>query len=178
MKRICTVCKVLKPITDFNKSSKGKDGYNAQCSKCKYAKTGRKNFLENKEKCYANAAKWNKANREIVNKRTRERYAFDKSSIVERDRRHAEKKKAQHLLQTYVQRGKILKPSICSICNCESKRIEGHHADYSKPLEVIWVCSSCHHNIHKSLKERVQPERPNSQDIKNDVCDGLNTMET
>lgn len=160
----CRICKKIKHLEEFSRSKTGKYGYDAQCKKCRYARTGRAYFLKNKEKCYENAAKWNKKNRGVVNKRTRERYAIDKTHIIERDRRHAEKKKAQHLVQTYVNRGKIIKPKICSICNCESKRIEGHHADYSKPLEIIWVCNPCHHNIHKSLKERVQPERPNSLD--------------
>jgi hypothetical protein len=164
MERECTICKLIKPLEEFGKSPKGKYGHDAQCKKCRYAKTGRAHFLRNKEKCYENAAKWHAKNRDHINEKSRERYAIDKSPIIERDRRHAEKIKAQHLVQTYVRRGKILKPKICSICNCESKKIEGHHADYSKPLEVIWVCSRCHHNIHKSLKERVQPERPNSRD--------------
>ena len=163
MEKECKICKTTKPLEEFAKSKTGKYGHDAQCKKCRYARTGRAHFLRNKEKCYENAAKWNKKNRDIVNKRTRERYAIDNTTIVERDRRHAEKVKAQHLVQTHVRRGKIIKPTICSICNRESKRIEGHHADYSKPLEVIWVCNQCHHDIHKNLEERVQPERPNSQ---------------
>lgn len=161
----CKICKTIKSLSEFGKSKTGKYGHDAQCKKCRYIKTGRDYFLRNKEKCYENAKKWHANNREHINAKTRERYAEDNSVIIERDRRHAEKKKAQHLVQTHVRRGKITKPTICSICNCESKRIEGHHADYSKPLEVIWVCNQCHHNIHKSLKERVQPERPNSLDV-------------
>ena len=162
MEKECKICKAMKPLEEFGKSKTGKYGHDAQCKKCRYAKTGRAYFLHNKEKCYENAAKWHKNNRDQINKKNRERYSIDRTTIIERDRRHAEKVRAQHLVQTYVRRGKIIKPPICSICNCESKRIEGHHADYSKPMEVIWVCNRCHHNIHLSLKERVQPERPNS----------------
>lgn len=164
MERECTICKLIKPLEEFGRSSKGKYGHDAQCKKCKYAKTGRKNYLESKERCHANAKRWNQKNRDLVNEKARLRYAEDKSSTIARDRKHAEKIKAQHLVQTHVRRGKIIKPNICSICNCEAKRIEGHHADYSKPLEVIWVCNQCHHDIHKALEGRVQPERPNSRD--------------
>lgn len=169
MERECTICKLVKPLEEFNKSKKGKYGHDAQCKKCRYTKTGRAHFLRNKEKCYENAAKWNKNNREIINKRARDRYVEDKSPIIERDRRHKDKIKAQHLVQCHVRRGKIIKPEICSICNCEPKRIEAHHADYSKPLEIIWVCSQCHHNIHKNLKDRVQPDRLNPETSIEDV---------
>jgi hypothetical protein len=28
------------------------------------------------------------------------------------------------------------------------KRLEAHHTDYSRPLEVEWLCVSCHRNHH------------------------------
>lgn len=41
--------------------------------------------------------------------------------------------------------GLILKHD-CAIC--KSKDSEMHHPDYSKPLEVIWLCEKCHNNLH------------------------------
>lgn len=44
--------------------------------------------------------------------------------------------------------GKIKKPSFCEKCKTAHNRIEGHHFDYAKPLNVLWVCPPCHHQVH------------------------------
>lgn len=66
--------------------------------------------------------------------------------------KHRERQRAREKLGGQVRSGKIPRPVICSMCE-KKKRISGHHPDYSKPLEVIWVCVSCHADIHKKLKE-------------------------
>lgn len=47
--------------------------------------------------------------------------------------------------------GKISKPSKCEKCSKE-KRINAHHEDYTKPLEVMWLCYSCHSRLHIERK--------------------------
>lgn len=37
--------------------------------------------------------------------------------------------------------------SKCEVCESKS-HLEKHHPDYSKPLEITTVCSSCHKMIH------------------------------
>jgi hypothetical protein len=39
--------------------------------------------------------------------------------------------------------GKLKRASRCAHCGKKSPT-EGHHPDYSKPLEVIWLCRACH----------------------------------
>ena len=45
--------------------------------------------------------------------------------------------------------GKIVRQP-CEVCGCEE--VEGHHEDYSKPLEVRWLCKAHHLEAHEQLR--------------------------
>ena len=59
------------------------------------------------------------------------------------------KRHARILLNQAVQRGEITRPPFCSMCGGEAD-VHGHHHDYRKPLDVIWLCASCHGLAHAS----------------------------
>jgi hypothetical protein len=52
-----------------------------------------------------------------------------------------------------VRSGKIKRPELCSVCQAKG-RLEGHHDDYLKPLQVIWLCVICHRQLHLGKSER------------------------
>jgi hypothetical protein len=58
-----------------------------------------------------------------------------------------EKRNASANLRYAVAMGRVVKPDACEICN-RRRSLQGHHRDYSKPLEVQWLCVSCHRLIH------------------------------
>lgn len=60
-----------------------------------------------------------------------------------------EKISAQRKLRQAVKNGIIKKPLECSICH-KKVYLNAHHDDYTKPLNVRWVCAKCHKNIHTS----------------------------
>jgi hypothetical protein len=45
-----------------------------------------------------------------------------------------------------------------SPCYCGEVQVEGHHKDYSKPLEVIWLCKK-HHSQADKLDKTTIPTR-------------------
>ena len=53
--------------------------------------------------------------------------------------------------------GRIIRPRHCELCNKNGKRLHAHHEDYSKPLEVIWMCILCHTEIHRPSCLRPRP---------------------
>lgn len=60
------------------------------------------------------------------------------------------KVKARKAVENAVARGKLTRPDHCTICLVPG-RPHAHHPDYSRPLDVIWCCLSCHRAIHKAL---------------------------
>jgi hypothetical protein len=59
------------------------------------------------------------------------------------------KAEAHRIFQIAVKDGKIIHQP-CEVCGRQDS--EGHHEDYSKPLEVIWLCSTHHAERHVQIR--------------------------
>lgn len=66
---------------------------------------------------------------------------------------HPEAEKAKNLVHRALYRDELFKPKVCTNCGEKSKLL-AHHPDYSKPLEVEWLCYSCHRLTHLALNSR------------------------
>ena len=92
----------------------------------------------NPDKVKESSTKWKSNNNDKV-------YKYHKEwKINNKDKYLAQKK-----VQNRIHRGVIEKPDYCQMCGRECF-IHGHHADYSKPLDIIWICPKCHYNIHSN----------------------------
>lgn len=67
--------------------------------------------------------------------------------------KHINKKTAKNTANYAEKIGKLVKKP-CVVCN--SPKSEKHHEDYTKPLEVIWLCRTHHFELHR--KKRQQPK--------------------
>jgi len=78
--------------------------------------------------------------------------ATHREKFREAARRHAvnhpRRVKARRALTNAIKQGKIVPPKTCMACN-GTDSLEGHHEDYDKPLEVIWLCKECHLGLHR-----------------------------
>lgn len=70
---------------------------------------------------------------------------------------------ARAVLNKAVKNGQIEKPLVCQTCGIGGVVIEGHHSDYTKPLDVDWVCKGCHTKIHHAIR-LAEAKRPLDHD--------------
>ena|ERR1700689_2792033 len=50
------------------------------------------------------------------------------------------------ITQYFLRNGHIKKSKHCLLCL--NKKIEGHHENYNKPLEIMWLCKKHHYAVH------------------------------
>lgn len=61
---------------------------------------------------------------------------------------------ARQELRRAIERGEIIRPTQCELCGKTPppmkdgrSAIQGHHHDYSLPLDVQWLCYQCHRDV-------------------------------
>lgn len=67
------------------------------------------------------------------------------------DPKEKEKDAVRAYTRKKIKEGIIIKSSTCEKCGSE-KNIHGHHDDYSRPLDIRWLCQSCHFSFHKGAQ--------------------------
>ena len=140
--KICSGCKIEKPLRCFAKNKTRKDGLQHYCKECK-------SVLKRK---YAQTDACKKSNRKY--KQSSKGKAATKRHDLSRRKRHPEKYKARYKVANAIKRGWLI-PQPCEICGSEES-IESHHEDYTKPLEVNWLCTKCHRDIERTKDEKMQ----------------------
>ncbi len=58
------------------------------------------------------------------------------------------KTRARHMVREAVLAGIVVRPRACQDCGRTDERLDAHHPDYSKPLDVMWLCRPCHGKQH------------------------------
>ena len=61
--------------------------------------------------------------------------------------RYPERIRARQRVYYHKRHGNIT-PGTCEECGTKFS-VEAHHPDYSEPMDIIWLCSPCHRELHK-----------------------------
>jgi hypothetical protein len=99
------------------------------------------------------AKKWRLLNKERHVEYTKQWKQDHPDRVTEYNKRHRNviHQRAQHSLQKALKSGKVVRPDTCELCGGICKA-EGHHPDYSKRLDVMWLCRACHVYVHEGRK--------------------------
>lgn len=120
MLKLCRGCNQTKELSEFSRDKWCKDGLSYRCRSCKSKKWSEYKMKER-------LAKIPVVKRGIESSLLRRSYADI----------------ARTLFSAAVSNGSIVRPNACSVCGKACKP-HGHHPDYAKPYEVIWLCPKCH----------------------------------
>lgn len=55
------------------------------------------------------------------------------------------KQRARQKVRTALKSGRLTRQP----CRCGSTKVEAHHAEYSRPLDVVWLCKKHHAQEHR-----------------------------
>ena len=72
---------------------------------------------------------------------------YMRTDMPPRIKQPADLMKVKDAVRYAIKVGKLVKTP-CHVCGKE--QVEGHHPDYSRPLDVAWLCKEHHLAIHKS----------------------------
>jgi hypothetical protein len=61
--------------------------------------------------------------------------------------RNPERRAAQVAVGNAVRDGRLIPWPVCAVPDCCAKP-EAHHPDYSRPLDVVWLCQAHHKQAH------------------------------
>jgi len=132
-KQKCFKCDAVKPLSDFYKHPRMKNGRIGKCKEC--------NKIDVRENRAKRLGYYRKYDRERGNRQLPEYQ-------IEYREKYPEKSRAHRILNYHVRVGNMSKKP-CEVCGTD-KHIHGHHDDYSKPLDVRWLCAAHHKEHHAS----------------------------
>lgn len=130
----CFRCGQEKELAEFYRHPQMADGYLGKCKECTKC-----DVRENYEK-----------RREYYLEYDRRRYKENpgrREGIKGSQKCHPKHEWARKTLRNAIARGKMHKKP-CEVCG-ESK-VDAHHSDYSKPLQVHWLCRKHHMEYHRT----------------------------
>lgn len=160
MEKKCFKCREVKPLLMFYEHKDISDGSINKCKDCCKA-DAKQSYSKNRDKY----AKYEKERANLPHRiqarkdyqKTEQGKAAIKRSHQKFIKKYPEKRQAHILVDNYIRNKKLIRPNHCENCYCECTP-HAHHNDYTKPLEVTWLCVKCHVEWHKHNKPIYKPK--------------------
>lgn len=132
--KTCFKCSQEKQFLEFYKHSGMSDGFSGKCKSCT-----KKDVHENREK-----------RKDYYDQKDRDRapLKYERKAQYQKDRKDI--RIAHRLVYKAIKEGLLIKIS-CE--KCGDNNSHAHHENYSKPLDVVWLCQKHHRRRHSELIE-------------------------
>jgi hypothetical protein len=140
--KTCFKCNRELPYSEFYRHEMMADGHLGKCKDCT-----RDDVTEHRIKNIGRI-------REYDRRRSKEPHRAELRDRVGRKWRqaHPARARAHRRLRYAVMTGAVVRAEACQRCGGTPQRIEAHHWDYSKPLDVEWLCKPCHAQADKERR--------------------------
>lgn len=137
--KICKGCNESKPLDGFYRHAAMHDGFMSRCIDCTKSAVRARRRLDESVRDY---------DRQRGNRQTTE-------AVRDYRAAHPDAYRAHNAVNNAVRDGR-LKKEPCLFCS--NPKVHGHHRDYSRPLEIVWLCARCHHRLHAYFPETAAHE--------------------
>ncbi len=136
--KTCSQCNTEKQVSEFYRMHNGNPA--GHCKDCQKARMKIRRLTNPRVQEY-DRLRYHEPKRKAAGRANAKQWRRD----------HPEAYKAQTAVNNAV-RDKRLFKTPCLICGGH-ENVQGHHKDYSKPLDVVWLCVKCHHRVHATFPE-------------------------
>lgn len=149
MKKVCRQCEVEQRVMDFYRHPLAADGFMAICKACHRANV-RANYQRNREhyreyeRGRANLPHRVEARHDYA--QTPDGRARGNAAKRRYEDRNPIKYAAKNAVNNAIRDGRLTRQP-CEVCGAE--KAQAHHDDYSKPLDVRWLCTTHHAEWHR-----------------------------
>lgn len=133
--KTCFKCLRALPLDDFYVHRQMADGHLGKCKECTKADTHRRSLEKRAELARYDRERNQRPERKAQRAETQRKHRA----------RHRDHVRARNTVAVAVNAGRIV-PQPCAVCG--ATKTEAHHDDYSKPLDVRWLCQRHHFNAH------------------------------
>jgi sRNA-binding protein len=135
-----TGCGEAKTSTEFYKQSKAGNGLMHVCKACHRLQMKMRRLTDPDVQ-----------RRDRERAKTPKRREHSRNNVGRWRRDNPAGYRAHNAANNAVRDGKLHRQP-CEVCGA-NEALHKHHRDYSKPLDVIWLCARCHHRLHALFPE-------------------------
>lgn len=144
--KTCFKCGHTKPINEFYGHPRMADGHLNKCKKC-----ARADVSANYRVRHDQYVEYERQRAVLPHRRAAvKQYALTHRDVIQRGhrqyrQRYPERAAAHNAVSNAIRDGRLARMP-CEICG--DLKVHAHHTDYSKPLDVMWLCRRHHLEQH------------------------------